>query len=158
MKFLVCISQVPDTTTKITFTPDNSQFNTGGVQFIINPYDEIALTRAIELKEALGGSVTVLMVGKPDTEASIRKALAIGADDAIRVNADAKDAFYIATQIASVCATEKYDVVLTGKESIDYNGSQVGAMLAALTDMPFISYASAFSVEGTNATLEIEGR
>ena len=120
MKFLVCISNVPDTTTKISFT-DNKALNATGVQFIINPYDEIALTRAIELKEALGGSVTVINVGNASTEANIRKALAIGADDAVRINAEPEDAFYVAEQIADYAKKNNYEIILTGKESIDFN-------------------------------------
>src|SRR5688572_12457367 len=120
MKFLVCISQVPDTTSKIAFTPDKKSFNTQGIQFIINPYDEIALTRALELKEALGGTVTAINVGLANTEASIRKALAVGADDAIRINAEPTDAYYVAFQIAEIAKKNSYDVILTGKESIDY--------------------------------------
>src|SRR6476661_6053818 len=112
MKFLVCISNVPDTTTKITFTPDNKEFNKAGVQFVINPWDEYALTRAIELKEAAGGTVTVLNVGEADTEPNIRKALAIGADDAIRVNAHPQDAYFVAEQIAAVAKEGAYDVIL----------------------------------------------
>src|SRR3989337_1900757 len=112
MKILVCISNVPDTTTKITFTTDNKILNTAGVQFVINPYDEYALTRAIELKENLGGTVTVLNVGLADTEANIRKALAIGADDAIRVNVKPADSFLVAQQIAQVAKQEVYDLIL----------------------------------------------
>lgn len=156
MKILVCISNVPDTTTKISFTDSNKAFNSAGVQFIINPYDEIALTRALELKEAAGGSVTVINVGKPDTEPSIRKALAIGADDAIRVNADATDAYFVASQIAEIAKKNNYDLILTGKESIDYNGSQIGGMVAEMTGIPFISVATKLTVEGSNATLERE--
>lgn len=156
MKFLVCISQVPDTTTKITFTNNNNTFNNAGVQFIINPYDELALTRAIELKETLGGNVTVVTVGKAETEPNLRKALAIGADDAIRINGDANDAYYIASQIADVVKKNQYDVILTGKESIDYNGSQVGGMIAALLDVPFISIASKLTYENNFAVLERE--
>ena len=118
MKFLVCISNVPDTTAKITFV-DGKALNTNGVQFIINPYDEIALTRALELKEALGGTVTVINVGGSGTEPNIRKALAIGADDGIRVNAEPTDAFFVASQIAEVANKNSYDVILTGRESID---------------------------------------
>ena len=141
MKFLVCISQVPDTTTKISFTPDKKALNTQGVQFIINPYDEIALTRALELKEALGGTVTVINVGGTSAEANIRKALAIGADDAIRINAEPTDAFYVASQIAEVARKNTYDVVLTGKESIDYNGGQVPMMLGELLNISSVSVA-----------------
>ena len=159
MKILVCISNVPDTTTKITFTPDNKQFNTAGVQFVINPYDEYALTRAIELKEANGGTVTVLNVGEADTEANIRKALAIGADDAIRVNAKPTDSFFVATQIANVAKEGGYDMILMGRESIDYNGFQVHGMVGELMGIPSIAPAFKLDVNGDTATLarEIEG-
>jgi electron transfer flavoprotein beta subunit len=156
MKFLVCISQVPDTTTKISFTPDKKALNAQGVQFIINPYDEIALTRALELKEALGGTVTVINVGGASAEANIRKALAIGADDAIRINAEPTDAFYVASQIAEVARKNTYDVVLTGKESIDYNGGQVPMMLGELLNISSVSVATKLDINGTIATLERE--
>jgi len=156
MKFLVCITQVPDTTTKITFTPDKKAFNAAGVQFIINPYDEIALTRALELKETLGGTVTVINVGQPLTEANIRKALAIGADDAIRINAEPGDAYYVAYQIAEVAKKNGYDIVLTGKESIDFNGGQVPTMLGELMGIPSVSVATKLDINGTTATLERE--
>jgi electron transfer flavoprotein beta subunit len=156
MKFLVCITQVPDTTTKITFTPDKKAFNAAGVQFIINPYDEIALTRALEIKEALGGTVTVINVGSAATEANIRKALAIGADDAIRINAEPSDAYYVAFQIAEVAKKNGYDVILTGKESIDYNGGQVPMMLGELMGLPSVSVATKLDINGTVATLERE--
>ncbi|MBI3501885.1 MAG: electron transfer flavoprotein subunit beta/FixA family protein [Bacteroidetes bacterium] len=156
MKFLVCISQVPDTTTRITFTPDKKAFNSAGVQFIINPYDEIALTRALEIKEAQGGTVTVINIGQANTEPNLRKALAIGADDAIRVNAEPTDAYFVAFQIAEVAKKNSYDVILTGKESIDYNGGQVPMMLGELLGIPSISVATKLDVNGTIATLERE--
>ena len=157
MKFLVCISNVPDTTTKITFTPDNKEFNKAGVQFVINPWDEYALTRAIELKEAQGGgTVTVLNVGEADTEPNIRKALAIGADDAIRVNAHPKDAFFVAQQIASIAKDGGYDVILMGKESIDYNGFQVHGMVGELLGIPTVAPAMKLDMSGNTATLERE--
>ena len=159
MKFLVCISQVPDTTTKITFTPDKKAFNAQGVQFIINPYDEIALTRALEIKEAQGGTVTVINVGGTNTEPNLRKALAIGADNAIRVNAEPTDAYFVAFQIAEVAKNPEYsgyDVILTGKESIDYNGGQVPMMLGELLGIPSVSVATKLDVNGTVATLERE--
>lgn len=152
----MCISQVPDTTTKITFTPDKKALNAQGVQFIINPYDEIALTRAIELKEALGGTVTVINVGGANTEPNIRKALAIGADDAIRVNAEPLDAYFVAFQMAEVAKKNSYDVILTGKESIDYNGGQVPMMIAELLGIPSVSVATKLDINGTTATLERE--
>ena len=156
MKFLVCISQVPDTTTRITFTPDKKAFNTAGVQFIINPYDEIALTRTLEIKEAQGGTVTVINVGGANTEPNLRKALAIGADDAIRVNAEPTDAYFVAFQIAEVAKKNAYDVILTGKESIDYNGGQVPMMLGELLGIPSVSVATKLDISGTTATLERE--
>ncbi|PSR53613.1 electron transfer flavoprotein subunit alpha [Adhaeribacter arboris] len=156
MKILVCISNVPDTTTKISFSPDNKELNTAGVQFVINPYDEYALTRAIELKENQGGTVTVLNVGLPDTEANIRKALAIGADDAIRVNAKPTDAFFVAQQIAYYAKEGAYDLILMGKESVDYNGFQVHGMVAELLGWPAIVPAIKLDVSGTTATLERE--
>lgn len=156
MKILVCISNVPDTTTKISFSSDNKELNTAGVQFVINPYDEYALTRAIELKEGLGGSVTVLNVGLADTEANIRKALAIGADDAIRVNVKPTDSFLVAQQIAAVAQNEAYDLILMGKESVDYNGFQVHGMVAELLGWPAIVPAIKLDVAGDTATLERE--
>jgi electron transfer flavoprotein beta subunit len=156
MKILVCISNVPDTTTRITFTPDNKSFNTAGVQFVINPYDEYALTRAIELKEAQGGNVTVINVGEADTEANIRKALAIGADDAIRVNAKPADALFVARQIAHYAQEGSYDLILTGKESVDYNGFQVHGMVAEILGIPAIIPAIKLDVNGNTATLERE--
>ena len=156
MKILVCISNVPDTTTKISFN-NGKEFNGTGVQWIINPYDEIALTRALELKEANpGSSVSVINVGLPITEPVIRKALAIGADDGIRVNAEPTDAVFVATQIAEVAKKNQYDIILTGRESIDYNGAQVGGMVAELLGIPSISVAAKLDVSGTEATLERE--
>ncbi|QNF34163.1 electron transfer flavoprotein subunit beta/FixA family protein [Adhaeribacter swui] len=156
MKILVCISNVPDTTTKISFSSDNKELNTAGVQFVINPYDEYALTRALELKESLGGTVTVLNVGLADTEANIRKALAIGADDAIRVNLKPTDSFLVAQQIAEVAKNEAYDLILMGKESVDYNGAQVHGMVAELLGWPAIVPAIKLDVAGNTATLERE--
>ncbi|GGK82291.1 electron transfer flavoprotein subunit beta/FixA family protein [Rufibacter glacialis] len=156
MKILVCISNVPDTTTKITFSPDGKAFNTAGVQFVINPYDEYALTRAIELKEALGGSVTVLNVGEADAEPNIRKALAIGADDAIRVNLKPTDAFLVSQQIAHYAQEGGYDLILMGRESIDYNGFQVHGMVGELLGIPTIAPAIKLDVNGSTATLERE--
>ena len=159
MKVLVCISNVPDTTTKITFTGDNMQFNTSGVQFIINPYDEIALARAIELTEGGKGSVSVINVGKSDTEATIRKALAIGADDAIRIDAVPRDAFFVASNIANYARDKGFDLILTGRESIDYNGAQVAAMIGELLNIPSFSIVKKIEITGSTATIdrEIEG-
>jgi len=156
MKILVCISNVPDTTTKITFTDNNTQFNTNGVQFILNPYDEIALSRAIELTEGGGGSVTVINVGELNTEPTIRKALAIGATDAVRVNAKPHDAWFVAYQIAQYVKANPFDLILTGRESIDYNGSKVAGMLGELLDLPSVSIIKKLDLDGTQATVERE--
>lgn len=156
MKILVCISNVPDTTTKVSFTADNTQFNTAGVQFILNPYDEIALARALELVEGGKGTVTVINVGEAAAEPTIRKGLAIGADDAIRINAFPRDAWFVAKQIAHYAKQGQYDFILTGRESTDYNGSQVAAMLGELLDMPSISIAKKLDIDGNTATLERE--
>lgn len=155
MKILVCISKAPDTTSKIAFTDNNTAFDTNGVQFIINPYDEwYALVRGLELKEANGGSVTVINVGEADNDPTIRKALAIGADEAVRINTNPTDALNVAKQIADYAKENGFDMVLCGKETIDYNGSQVGGMIAAFLDQPFISNASKLDMAGNTATIE----
>lgn len=156
INILVCISNVPDTTTKVTFTNNNTQFNSAGVQFIINPYDEIALARAIELTENGNGSVTVIHVGEAANEPTIRKALAIGATDAVRVNAPAHDAYFVAQQIAAYAKQNQFDLILTGRESIDYNGSKVAAMVGELLDIPSVSVIKKLDSEGTQATVERE--
>lgn len=158
MKFLVCISLVPDTTTKISFVDNDTKFNNDKVQWILNPYDEwYALVRALELKEANGGSVTVVNVGPAENEQVIRKALAIGADDAIRIDLSGDaDSYAIASEIAAVAKSGGYDMVLLGKETINYNGSALGGMLADLLDLPFVSYASKLDMAGNTATIERE--
>jgi electron transfer flavoprotein beta subunit len=156
MKILVCISNVPDTTTKITFTDNNTQFNTNGVQFILNPYDEIALARAIELTDGGVGTVTVINVGEINTEATIRKALAIGASDAVRVNAKPHDAGFVAYQIAQYVKANPFDLILTGRESIDYNGSKVAGMLGELLDIPSVSIIKKLDIDGGKVTVERE--
>jgi electron transfer flavoprotein beta subunit len=159
MKILVCVSVVPDTTTKITFTDNDSQFNKAGVQFIINPYDELSLTRALEMTEASGGTVTVITVGEADADPVIRKALAMGAGDAIRVDASPKDGMYVAAQIAEQAKAGEYDLVLTGRESIDYNGGQVQGLVAEMLNWPLINVAMELDVEGNTvkATRDIDG-
>ncbi|MEP7263893.1 MAG: electron transfer flavoprotein beta subunit/FixA family protein, partial [Bacteroidota bacterium] len=152
MKILVCISNVPDTTTKINFSDDHKNFVAAGVQFIINPYDEIALTRALELTEASGGTVTVINVGEAATEPTIRKALAIGATDAVRVNAVARDAYFVSLQIASYAKDKGFDMIITGRESIDYNGSQVASMVGELMNVPSISIVKTLTVDGATIT------
>jgi len=160
MKFLVCLSMVPDTTTKISFVDNDTKFNTDKVQWILNPYDEwYALVRALELKEANGGNVTVIHVGTAESDQIIRKALAIGADDAIRVDDEGGDSFFVAKQIAEAVKNGGYDVILLGKETISYNGSNLGGMVAELLNLPFVSYAYKLDMNGNTATLErdIEG-
>jgi electron transfer flavoprotein beta subunit len=161
MKILVCISKTPDTTAKIAFISNNTKFAGDGVQWIINPYDEwYALVRAIELKEKDPSIVIHLInVGVADSDPIIRKALAIGGDEAIRVNADSHDPYYVATQIAEAAKQGGYDLVLTGKETIDYNSSSVGGMIAELLDRPYIALATKFDLAGNTATVirEIEG-
>lgn len=160
MKFLVCISKTPETTAKIAFTEGNTEFDTNGVQFIMNPYDEwYALVRAIELKEKAGGEVVVINVGPASNDIIIRKALAIGADKAIRVNAAADTALGVAKLIADHAKSENYDIIFTGKETIDYNGSEVPGMIAEYLDLPFISYASKMEMNGNTAKInrDIEG-
>ncbi len=147
MKVLVCIGNVPDTTTKVRFDAEMKSLDTNGVQWVINPWDELALTRALEIKEQSGGKiekVSVINVGKIDSEPTIRKALAIGADDAYRVDADPSDAYYIAAQIAEVAKQESFDIVLAGKESSDFNGAVVGSMLAEFLEFPSVSAVTAF--------------
>ena len=156
MNILVCISNVPDTTTKITFKDNNTHFNSAGVQFIINPYDEIALARAIELTDGGTGKVTVINVGEANTEPTIRKALALGASDAVRINAAPHDAFFVAHQIAAYIKTNPFDLILTGSESIDYNGSKVAGMLGELLNMPSVSIIKKLDVSGTQGTVERE--
>src|SRR5690606_37889218 len=136
MKILVCISNVPDTTSKITFTDNNTTFNTSGVQFVINPYDEIALSKAVDLAANGAGTVTTITVADASADATIRKALAIGADSAVRVDAQPEDAWFVANQIAHSAKDYGFDLVLTGRESLDYNGAQVGAMLGELLQNP----------------------
>lgn len=159
MKILVCITHVPDTTSKIAFTENNTKFDKTGVQYIIGPYDDYALARAVELKEASGGTITALNVGEADTEPTIRKALAIGADDAIRVNAFPTDALFVAKQIAKIAEENKYDLILMGRESIDFNGGQVHGMVGELLGIPSLSPVMTLDIAGTTAkmTREIEG-
>lgn len=159
MKILVCITHVPDTTSKISFTENNTKFDKSGVQFIIGPYDDYALARAVELKEQHGGSITALNVGEAETEPTIRKALAIGADDAIRINAFPTDAFFVAKQIAKVAQEGAYDLIMMGRESIDFNGGQVHSMVGELMGIPSVSPVMQLDVEGSTAKIqrEIEG-
>jgi electron transfer flavoprotein beta subunit len=162
MKILVCISNVPDTTTKVKFTDGNTKLDTSGIQWVINPWDELSLTRALELKDDTSTgvkSVTVAHVGSTASEPTIRKALAIGADDAIRINAEPADAYYVAFQLAEVIRKEQFDIILCGIESSDYNGSVVGGMISEFLGIPSVSAVSAIKIENGEPviTREIDG-
>ncbi len=161
MKILVCVSKTPDTTSKVAFKNGNTQFDDAGVQWIINPYDEwYALVRAIELKEKdASATLHLITVGGADTEPIIRKALALGGDEAIRINTEEQDPYFVAAQIAEVARQGNYDLIFTGKETIDYNGSSMGGLIAELLDMPYLSLATKFELNGNEAivTREIEG-
>ncbi|MEM6642758.1 MAG: electron transfer flavoprotein subunit beta/FixA family protein [Bacteroidota bacterium] len=159
MKILVCITHVPDTTSRIAFTNDNTKFDASGVQFIIGPYDDYALARAVELKEQHGGTITVVNVGEAETEPTIRKALAIGADDAVRINAFPVDALFVAKEIAGVAKDGGFDLILMGRESIDFNGGQVHSMVGEMLSLPSVSPVMSLDIEGDKGviTREIEG-
>lgn len=162
MKILVCISNVPDTTTKVKFIEENKKLDTAGIQWVINPWDELSLTRALELKEDASAGVTqvtVAHVGLAGSEPTIRKALAIGADDAIRVNADPADAYFVAAQLAEVLKSNPYDIIMCGIESSDFNGSNVGAMLSEFLGIASVSAASSLKIENGQAVIsrEIDG-
>jgi len=159
MKILVCISNVPDTTTKIKFIEGNASIDTTGIQWVINPWDELSLTRALELRDEPSNgvkSVTAAHVGPVSSEPTIRKALAIGADDAVRVNCESSDAYFVAAQIAEVVRKEQYDIVLCGIESSDFNGSLVGGMVAEFLGIPSISAVSGIKIENGNTLLTRE--
>ncbi len=157
MKVLLCISHVPDTTSRIRFTNDDTAFDKTDIQYIIGPHEELALTRLLEVKEEIGDlTITVLNVGAAETEPTIRKALAVGADDAIRVDAEPTDALFVAKQIAEVFKNGDFDFIVTGKETIDFNGAQVGEMVAELLDLPSISSTSHFEIKDGKAFLERE--
>lgn len=159
MKILVCISSVPDTTAKINFTSDGKSFDKTGVQFVINPHDEFSLNKAIDLQEKTGATITILTVGDASVDPVMRKALAIGANDGIRIDSEAKDDFFVATQIAKAVKEGGYDLILTGKESIDYNGGAVPGFVAAILDYAFVNGSIGLEVDGSTAKVirEIDG-
>ena len=159
MKILVCISNVPDTTSKINFTADQTAFDTTGVQFVINPNDEFGLTRAMWFKEKQGATVHVATVGSATVEPTIRKALAIGADEGIRIDAEPADGLFVARQLAEVVKNGGYDLIIAGRESIDYNGGMVPGMMAAMLDMNFVNTCISLEIDGNKATAirEIDG-
>jgi len=160
MKLLVCISKTPDTTAKVSFSADGKTYNADGVSFIMNPYDEwYALVRALELVEANGGEVTIINVGPAANDIVIRKALAIGGHQAVRIDVEAQEAYEVAQNIAVYAKEQNFDIIFTGKETIDYNGSEIGAMIAEILDLPYVSYATHLEISGGKSTVtrEIEG-
>jgi electron transfer flavoprotein beta subunit len=159
MKILVCISHVPDTTSKINFSEDFTKFDTNGVQFVINPLDEFALTRAMWFKEKQGASVTVISAGLAVTEPTLRKALAIGADEAIRINVEPADGYQVAIQLAEVVKNEAFDLILAGKESLDYNGGMVPGMMAEILGFNFVNACIGLEIDGNSCSVsrEIDG-
>ena len=156
MKILVCISHVPDTTSKINFSDDNKVFDNQGVQFVINPNDEFGLTRAMWFKEKQNATVDVINVGSTNTEPTLRKALAIGADKAIRIDADPSAGFFVARQIADYISSNPYDLIIAGRESIDYNGGMVPGIIAGLTKINFVTNCTNLEIENNSATVERE--
>jgi electron transfer flavoprotein beta subunit len=159
MKILVCISCVPDTTSKINFKENNTVFDEQGVQFVINPNDEFGLTRAIWFKEKVGATVDVLNVGEASADPILRKALAIGADKAIRINTPATDAFVVSDEISNYIQANPYDLIIAGRESIDYNGTMVPGMIAAKCDLAFVNTCVKLEIDGSTAfaTREMDG-
>ena len=159
MKILVCISNVPDTTSKINFSADQTAFDPSGVQFVINPNDEFGLTRAMWFKEKQGATVHVATVGASGVESTLRKALAIGADEAIRIDAEPTDGSFVAHQLAAVVRSGEYNLIIAGRESIDYNGGMVPGMLSALLNINFVNTCVGLEIEGEKATAirEIDG-
>ena len=159
MNILVCISSVPDTTSKINFKDSNSKFDSDGIQYVINPYDEFGLTKAMKIKESIGGKITVITVGDASVEPVIRKTLAIGADEAIRVNMVPEDSYSVAFEISEYIKENSFNLIITGRESTDYNGGAVPGMLAELTNLPLVNACIGLEVEGNNVKLvrEIDG-
>ena len=159
MNILVCISSVPDTTSKINFTDNNTKFDSNGIQFVINPYDEFGLTKAMMIKESTGGKVTIITVGDATVEPVMRKTLAIGADDAVRVNMSAIDSFSTATEIANYIKENNFDLIIAGRESSDYNGGTVPAMIAEILALPFVNACISMEINGDDVKLirEIDG-
>jgi electron transfer flavoprotein beta subunit len=156
MNILVCISNVPDTTSKINFKNNDTEFDSNGVQFIINPNDEFGLTRAIWFQEKNNAEVTVLTVGDQTCEPILRKCLAIGANKAIRIDAIPQDGFFVASQISEICKINTYDLIICGRESIDYNGAMVGGILSTIINYPYVANCIGLSIDNKKATLERE--
>ncbi len=159
MKILLMLSVVPDTTSKINFTADNTKFDTTGIQWVINPHDEFSLTKAMQIKEKTGAELHVVHVGPKINESVIRKTLAIGADRAYRIDAEPTDSFYTASQLAAFLKDKDYDLIFAGRESIDYNGNMVPGLVAGLTGLRFVNAVIGLDLDGEKATVsrEIEG-
>ena len=158
MKILVCISHVPDTTSKINFVDDDTVFDKNGVKFVINPNDEFGLTRAVWFQQKQQAEVTVITVGDPSCESTLRKCLAIGADKAVRVDLNPTDGFQVAQQLSAHCKVENYDLIIAGRESIDYNGAMVPGMVSALLGYNFVTNCMALEIDGNSvkASREID--
>ena len=158
MKILVCISHVPDTTSKINFVDQDTVFDKNGVKFVINPNDEFGLTRAVWFQQKQQAEVTVITVGDPSCEPTLRKCLAIGADKAVRVDLNPTDGFQVAQQLSAHCKVENYDLIIAGRESIDYNGAMVPGMVSALLGYNFVTNCMALEIDGNSvkASREID--
>lgn len=159
MRILVCITHVPDTTSKIAFIENNTKFDSTNIQFVIGPYDDYAISKAVDLKASENAYVTVLNVGLAETDPTLRRALAIGADEAVRINAEPLDSFYVASQIADYIQKEKFDLILMGRESSDFNGGIVHALTGELLGIPAFSPVMQLEITGGKVKMarEIEG-
>jgi electron transfer flavoprotein beta subunit len=159
MKILVCISSVPDTTSKIAFENNNTSFAKSGLTYIIGPYDDYALARAVEIKESLGADITVLNVGLSDSEPQLRKALAIGADNAVRIDAEPIDSFFVASEISKYATGKAFDLILMGRETTDYNSGVVHGIVGQMLEIPSFSPVMELELEGNKLKIskEIEG-
>jgi electron transfer flavoprotein beta subunit len=160
MNILVCISRVPDTATRVAIGADKKNIDTKGVKYIVNPYDEFAIEEALQLKQKNSGSVTALTIGTDEAVDVLRTALAMGADKAILVKGDVtKDSFYIAENIAAIAKELNPDLILLGKQSVDFDSLQMPSMLAEMLELPSISVVSKLDINGNQVVAErdIEG-
>ena len=159
MKILVCISCVPDTTSKINFKNNDTEFDNSQIQYIINPNDEFGLTRAIWFKENDGAEIDVVSVGLDNNDQILRKALAIGADSAFRINQEALDSFQVAKLLSAHISNNNYDLVIAGRESIDYNGGMVPGIIAEILNFNYVTNCVGLEIADSSAEIkrEIEG-
>ena len=159
MKILVCISCVPDTTSKINFNNNNTEFDNSQIQYVINPNDEFGLTRAIWFKENDGAEIDVISVGLDNSDQILRKALAIGADRGFRINQEALDSFQVAKLLSNHIANNNYDLVIAGRESIDYNGGMVPGIIAEILNFNYVTDCIGLEIIDKSAKIkrEIEG-